>query len=234
MVKLIAHRGLSKYYPENTLLAYKEASNKGFKYVECDISFTKDKVPVLLHDDSIDRTSNVKGKINKLLYNDILKYDFGNNEKIPLFYDFLKLCKELNLIPYIELKPIKNKRLIKEYVNILINNVKELDMDNNIVWISFSIDFLKEINKYSKARLGLIINKFNIKRKIAKTFLKLRNDRETLFIDHYYGKINNRIVNDCINNNLKLEVWTVNNMDEYKKLNSYISGITCNYNFMEE
>ena len=61
-MKSINHRGWYKA-PENTLSAYRESAANGFKYVECDVQFTSDGVAVLLHDDTIDRTSNGSGKI---------------------------------------------------------------------------------------------------------------------------------------------------------------------------
>ena len=142
LMRIIAHRGLSKYYPENTLIAYKKAYEKGIKYVECDISFTKDDIPVLLHDNKVDRTSNKKGKINKYSLEELKKLDFGSwlnisfkDERIPTLEEFLELCKELELIPYIEIKPIKNKKLIIKYCKIIIDIVNKIDY-HNIVFIS--------------------------------------------------------------------------------------------------
>ena len=51
--KFIAHRGISNCYPENTLIAYKYLKDNNFDYGECDVSFTKDDIPILLHDDKI-------------------------------------------------------------------------------------------------------------------------------------------------------------------------------------
>ena len=91
-VKAIAHRGYSADAPENTLVAYRLAKEKGFSYVECDISFTKDGVAVLLHDATIDRTTNATGNISDLNYDEIKDLDAGSwfdekykDEKIPTF-----------------------------------------------------------------------------------------------------------------------------------------------------
>ena len=90
----IAHRGYSSVSPENTLVSYKNAKRHGFNFVECDISFTKDHKPVLLHDGSVDRTSNGKGVIEDLTLDEVKYLDFGSwkdakykGEKIPTFED---------------------------------------------------------------------------------------------------------------------------------------------------
>ena len=66
--RLVSHRGYNAIAPENTMSAFQKAYEYGYKYVETDITFTADGVPVLLHDDSIDRTSNGSGKIASLTY----------------------------------------------------------------------------------------------------------------------------------------------------------------------
>ena len=232
MIK-IAHRGLSMYYPENTLIAYKKAYEKGIINVECDISFTKDNVPVLLHDNQINRTSNKKGKTNKYTIEELKKLDFGSwfdikfkDEKIPTLKEFLELCKELSLIPYIEIKPIKNKKLIKKYCKIIIDIVNDIDY-HNIVFISFSLDILKEINFYYQYRLGLITKK--LKKNLLNKFIKIRNNTSNLFIYHYNKKIDDKIINLCKDNNIELEVWTIENKNDLLNINPYISRVTCNY-----
>lgn len=58
--------------------AFQKAYEYGYKYVETDVTFTADGVPVLLHDDSIDRTSNGSGKIASLTYEYVRTLDFGS------------------------------------------------------------------------------------------------------------------------------------------------------------
>lgn len=98
---LIAHRGLANDYPENTYESIKAAIAHGFKWIECDIAITKDKIPVLSHDWTIDRCSTGKGNVYDMTYNELLQYDFGSWKgeqfkgiKIPKLIDILKLCKE--------------------------------------------------------------------------------------------------------------------------------------------
>ena len=113
-VKFINHRGYSAHAPENTLTAYKQSHKMGYKYVECDVDFTLDGIPVLIHDSTVDRTSNVKTgeNIREITFEKARSYDFGYPDKfgdefkgvkIPSFSEFISLCVELDLQPYIEI-----------------------------------------------------------------------------------------------------------------------------------
>ena len=77
-VKGVAHRGYSSFAPENTLPAYIMAYDMGFSYVECDLMWTSDEEPVLLHDASIDRTSDGTGNIAELTLAQARNYDYGS------------------------------------------------------------------------------------------------------------------------------------------------------------
>ena len=145
-VKAVAHRGYSIEAPENTLPAYRLAKEKGFNYGECDVAFTKDGVAILLHDSSIDRTSNGEGRIENLTYEEVLQYDFGSwfsedyaGLKIPTFEEFLDVCKEINLNPYIELK--SSGGYTKEQIVSLVEMVEQKGMSKVSTWISFKYDY---------------------------------------------------------------------------------------------
>lgn len=113
----IAHRGYSITAPENTLPAFKLARKMGFDVVEADIRFTFDNVPVLLHDDTINRTArNLDGSeiestisITEITYEQALEYDFGiwkgeeyRGTKIPTLEEFLMLCRNISIIPLLD------------------------------------------------------------------------------------------------------------------------------------
>ena len=74
----VNHRGYSLTAPENTLSAYKLSRRMGFAYAECDVAFTSDGVAVLLHDGTVDRTSNGTGSITSLTLAEVKALDFGS------------------------------------------------------------------------------------------------------------------------------------------------------------
>lgn len=89
-IKVVAHRGGVNWGPENTLATFEIAIDKGVDYIEMDIRQTKDGVFILMHDQSIARTTNGSGKVSDLNWNEIKDLDAGSwysdefeNEPIP-------------------------------------------------------------------------------------------------------------------------------------------------------
>lgn len=76
--QLIAHRGAGKKAPENTLSAVRLGAKKGFKMMEYDVKLSQDGVAILLHDDTIDRTSDGHGLASQYTFAELLHFDFGS------------------------------------------------------------------------------------------------------------------------------------------------------------
>lgn len=113
------HRGYSIAAPENTLPAYALSKKMGFRAVECDLEWTADNTPVLLHDAQINRTArNADGttientiNISDITYEQVLEYDFGiwkgekyRGTKIPTLLEFVQLCRNLGLEFMLDIK----------------------------------------------------------------------------------------------------------------------------------
>lgn len=237
IIKSVNHRG---YYtaPENTLPAYKLSKKNGFKYVECDVSFTSDGIPVLLHDNTINRTArNADGtslsgdiNINDITYAQALTYDFGiyksseyAGTKIPKLEDFLVLCRNLGLHPYVELK--SSATYSESQIRSLVDMAEKCGMKNNLTWISFKSAFLTYVKDYdAEARIGYVIDSIteaNITR--ANNLMTEGNE---VFLDCDYTQLTNETIALCINANIPLEVWTVDTANEITALNPYITGVT--------
>ena len=222
-VKAVNHRGYSAGAPENTLAAYRLSAKNKFEYVECDISFTSDGVAVLLHDDTIDRTSNGTGKISNMTLAEARNYDYGSwfsseysGEKIPTAEEFIALCRKLSLHPYIELKSGTEAQ-----INSLVNIVKKYGMLRNVTWISFNattLDYVKAVDPV--ARLGFIVS--SITAGTITTARGLQNDVNEVFVDA--GADSN--IQLCIDANIPVERWTVNGDAAVLSLNPYVSGVT--------
>lgn len=111
---IIAHRGASAYAPENTLAAFNLAFEMGADGVELDVSLTQDGVPVVLHDDTVDRTTNGRGAINQMTLAQAQQLDASNRmekyrgEKIPTLEAVLRAIGARGIVN-IELKNLTLK-----------------------------------------------------------------------------------------------------------------------------
>jgi HEAT repeat protein/glycerophosphoryl diester phosphodiesterase len=101
---VIARHGSLEYTPENTFAAFEKAINIGVGGLEVDVRKTKDGELILMHDATIDRTTDGKGYVGKLLYDEIKQYDAGawkgkefDGEEVPLLSDVLQFAKEKNI-----------------------------------------------------------------------------------------------------------------------------------------
>src|SRR5690625_7229266 len=74
---MIAHRGAGLNAPENTLSAMRYGAAHGYQMFEYDVKLSRDDVPVLVHDDTLDRTSNATGVVNEYSLAQLSHYDFG-------------------------------------------------------------------------------------------------------------------------------------------------------------
>ena len=102
MTKIFAHRGSKGTHPENTLASFKEAVRVGSDGIELDVHLTKDGHLVVIHDETVDRTTNGTGEIRSLTLAEIKELDAGSwfhnkyaGEKIPTLEEVLLLLTEL-------------------------------------------------------------------------------------------------------------------------------------------
>lgn len=89
-----AHRGWKAKYPENTLQAFKAALALGVDQLETDVHVTKDGALVLIHDATVDRTTNGTGNVSDLTLAELKALDAGNGEQIPTLLEFMELVKD--------------------------------------------------------------------------------------------------------------------------------------------
>lgn len=232
-IKSVNHRGFNTIAPENTLPAYKLSRQNGFSYVETDVSFTSDGVAVLLHDDTINRTArNADGttisesiNIADITYAQALTYDFGiwkgsayAGTRIPTLEEFVVLCRNIGLHPYIELKAGDQQK-----VESIVEIVKACGMADNVSWISFSDTLLSYVKSVSpKARLGYVVG--SVTSEVIETAQSLKTTENEVFIDS--ESYTSEECELCKNGDFPMEVWTVDNENTILNLNPYITGVT--------
>jgi glycerophosphoryl diester phosphodiesterase len=105
--RIVAHRGGGSLAPENTLGAIRLGAARGFRGVEFDVMLAGDGSPVLIHDETTERTTGVKGAVPRLTYAELAQLDAGKGERIPRFEQAGELCRSLGIWANVEIKPAK-------------------------------------------------------------------------------------------------------------------------------
>ncbi len=139
----------------------------GLNWVEVDVKISKDLIPILLHDDSLDRTTNGKGLPINFEYDSLKNLDAGyffynQNTKIyiPTLQDILILSQKNNICLNIELKP--NIGYEKENVKAIIKVIKKLDFNKEYYFSSFDLNSLIIMKEYfPDSKCGLLVETFN-------------------------------------------------------------------------
>ena len=91
-VKIIGHRGAAGLEPENTLRSFRRALELGVDVIECDVRLTRDGRIVLLHDATVDRTTNGTGAVGDLTFEQLRALDAGQGERVPTLLELLELA----------------------------------------------------------------------------------------------------------------------------------------------
>jgi glycerophosphoryl diester phosphodiesterase len=144
-VLVIAHRGFSGAAPENTLIAFEKAIEIGSDMIELDVHLSRDGEIVVIHDETLERTTNGKGMVADHTLNDLKKLDAGSSfgpqfagERIPTLKEVLGLAK--GRVPVnIEIKnPTHGKYPIAELAEKVLREVNQAGMMDRVIFSSFN------------------------------------------------------------------------------------------------
>lgn len=100
-----AHRGGGSLAPENTLAGIRLAARLGFGAVEFDVMLSGDGTPVLIHDETLERTTNGFGQVCATPDAQLFALDAGDGEPVPRYADAVTVCREHDLLANVEIKP---------------------------------------------------------------------------------------------------------------------------------
>lgn len=233
-VYTIAHRGASGYAPENTIPAFELAMDMKTDYIELDIQLTKDFVPVVIHDGTVNRTTNGKGYVKDYTLEQISNLDAGSwfNEKYPMFAreKFVDLRiptlaqvfeifgKEIDYM--IE---IKDPNLNSNIESVLNEHILKYDLADHVSIHSFSEASLRRFHSLNPSIPLYQIVWYNLPvNKISDSYLS-RLKTYAVGISPNFQRINSSYVAQVKKSGLKVFPYTVNyqvNMDK-----AYIWGV---------
>lgn len=196
MVQVIGHRGARALAPENTLLAIRAAAKCKADLVEVDVRLSKDGVLVLMHDETVDRTTKGKGKVEDLFLAQLQSEDLmGIGKSVPTLAEATALTGKLHLGIVVEMKEEGLEALVAE----------ELKGSNAIV-TSFYHSSLQAIKEISDLKTGIIISSLPV-RPIE---LAVWAGADAIFPK----RTNPRLFQEAHRRGIKVYPWTINSTDE--------------------
>lgn len=157
---VFAHRGLPVKFAENSLQGFKYAVEHGAEGVEFDVHLTKDKVPVVMHDETLDRTTNGTGYIKDYTLNEIRKFHLENGEPVPLLSELFEILQDKDL--YINLEFKTNKIHDVGIEAIVLSLAKQYHFVHPIIFSSFNYQTLKNCQKIDAQQQFCFLTKMPI------------------------------------------------------------------------
>ena len=221
-VKKIGHRGASGYEPENTLISFEKAIDLNADGIELDVHLSSDGELVVIHDETIDRTTNGKGAVNVLSLKELKTFRTNGSQEIPTLIEVFDLVNRRCFIN-IELKGIGTAKPVSDIINQYISNKKwEI---NDFLVSSFDWKMLEEFHKLNpKIRIGVLTEE-SIENALA--FAKKTN---AFSINPDYQLLTKEKVALLQENGFEVFPWTVNSKEAIKKIKSFnVNGIISNF-----
>lgn len=185
---LIAHRGYQRHYPENSPLALEQAIACGAKFVEIDVQFSADGVPLLYHDDTLARLSGHTGKLTQFHFRALQEMTAGEPQRFGDCFADVKISglAELTSIlrrysqvqAFVELK----EEAVRDYGALqCLDSIRAVlgSVMPRCVLISFDLDALSVAREIGFRRLGPVLRDWTIRHDIAQEL-----DAEVIFINH--------------------------------------------------
>ncbi len=154
MTLIIGHRGASGYAPENTMPAFELAVSQNVDGLEFDVHLSKDGIPVVIHDRTIERTTGGSGLVVEYTASQLQQFDAGSwygeqfaGAKIPLLTEVLGFCKSIgkDLLINIELKA--GSIMYPNIEETVISRVKEYHLDDQVIISSFDHHGLQRVKE---------------------------------------------------------------------------------------
>ncbi len=237
-VENIAHRGFSGKYPENTLIAFQKAIEIKADMIELDVTLSKDRIPIIIHDDTLERTTNGKGKIRNTSFKKLRELDAGSwknikfkNEKIPTLEEVLLLIKKRKIKLNIEIKTsaydkkLSNSCIEKKTITL----IQKYNLINRIVISSFEPKILLRLRKLSsKIKLALLIDPDFAKLKIDP--IAFTKQIRGVSLNMHKSQINSSIFDNAKKQKFPIYIYTINSEKEIlNAIDANISGIFTNF-----
>jgi glycerophosphoryl diester phosphodiesterase len=230
---LIGHRGYPARYPENTMASFRGAMESGCDMIELDVTLTRDRKVVVIHDDTLDRTTTGKGRVGECSLEEIKTLDAGSwfdarfaSERVPELLEVLKLTVGRCMLN-IEIKTSAVEEdfpadAIEHQVVALVKSGGAMD---RVIISSFDQRVLQRIAAMEAPPAIALISGHAADRNVLDLLLALK-----AFSWHPRFKALTRDQVDMLHAaGLKIFPWTINTREEAKKILTLgVDGLICN------
>ena len=228
--RVIAHRGLSGIERENTCPAFVAAGNRSYFGIETDVHVSKDGKFVIIHDETTERVSLGEYNINVeendySAFQEIVLPDLNNTTerkdiRIPLLKEYIMVCKKYEKICVLEIK----NHFEKENIEKLINEIKELNYIENVIFISFDFENCVNVRKYLPENDVQFLTSKEITNELIEKLCE-----NNLDLDIYYKQLDAENIKLLHSKGIKVNCWTCDDKETAEKLVSYgVDYITSN------
>ena len=232
-MRVFGHRGFSGEYPENTMLAFQKAVEAGCDGIELDVQLTRDLVPVIMHDEKVDRTTDGSGYVYDLTFDEIRRLDcsypdkfggkFGQLEVTSLREYLEWMAEEENLITNIELK--NSVYYYGGMERMVMDMIYEYGLEDRIILSSFNNASIVLCRQNDDTIAG----GFLVERCVENAGVYAR----TCDVQYYHPNMDylkEEHVRSCSQNGVGVNVWTVNEKEDMRRMKKWgVSSIITNY-----
>lgn len=209
-----AHRGGANDFVENTLEAFEQSINLGFKYIETDVRATKDNKLVIFHDPDLKRMLNMEIDISSINYDELSNYKINEVHKIPTFLETVSSWPNINF----NIDPKSNKA-----AELLIDELKTLDRLDRFCIGSFDTKRLNKIRSAFNNKLCTSMSTNEVINFYLLRFIGINSIKIPCLQLPYYKSgfkvITAKLINDAHKFNKKVHAWTI---DDPKQINELL------------
>lgn len=217
MAKCIAHRGFSSKYPENTLLAFEKAVEAGSHGIEIDVHFSADKVPVIIHDRTLDRTTDARGYVCERTAAELQRVNAAAlfpdmpPQPVPTLEQYFEMMHGNDLILNIELKNLEFA--YEGLYPAVADMVRRFGYQNRTVLASFNNPAIAAFQPQAPDLKCCFLMQENIHDPVA--YLAHAGIR---YLQPYYRTITPERAKQLLHAGITLFVWTVDDAEEMRRM----------------
>lgn len=243
---IVAHRGWSGSYPENTLIGLREAIKLGCHMIEFDVTLTEDRKPIIIHDSTLSRTTNGCGFVKNFKFRDLRKLDAGSwfhpryaGAHLPSLDEILLISRGAGIMVNIEIKSecYDENQKPDGIESQIIAAIHRYQVRDRVVISSFRWDFIERIHKIDPGVRTALLHYKNLGHLEPQ---ELKEKFGCYSFNPHSVELNQKFVDRCHEAGFKVFPFTINSYKEMEQyLNMGVDGMFTNhpnrlFRFLEE